>query len=216
MERFNFLFAVGGLGMFFFAFCTLAASPWFFLSKYPTTTVTELVQEVPEEFAAMAEDYPKPFKEYFGEPTKESFTEAIQLGKKVYMREACWHCHSQFVRPISNESLRFGTVSTPLEYQNEMFKPQLFGTRRVGPDLIREAGKHSNDWHFAHFYEPRDVVPPSVMPAFPWFFKGKGTKDKAPDPTKEGMALVAYVQWLGSWARPSQETIYNIEKGAVK
>ena len=83
--------------------------------------------------------------------------------------------------------------------------PHLFGTRRVGPDLIREAGKHSNDWHMAHLYDPRSVAPYSVMPAYPWFF------DAERRPTERALALVAYLQWLGSWVEQVPATIYNVD-----
>jgi cbb3-type cytochrome c oxidase subunit II len=109
------------------------------------------------------------------------------------------------VRPVSNEDLRFGPVSTAAEYQNMMNLPHLFGTRRVGPDLIRENGKHSNDWHVAHLYDPRSVAPYSVMPSYPWFF------DAARRPNERALALVAYLQWLGSWVPQVPTTIYNVE-----
>jgi len=153
---------------------------------------------VPPEFTQLAEDYPDEFRAAFGEPTSASLATAIQEGKASYIAEACWHCHSQFVRPVSNEDLRFGPVSTPEEYQNAMNLPHLFGTRRVGPDLIREAGRHSNDWHMAHLYDPRMVAPYSVMPSYPWFF----TADRRP--TRRALALVAYLQWLGSWIPESE------------
>jgi cbb3-type cytochrome oxidase cytochrome c subunit len=73
--------------------------------------------------------------------------------------------------------------------------PQLFGTRRVGPDLIREGGKRTNDWHLAHFRDPNAVVPESVMPRYDWFFEAEGR------PNERGWAITAYVQWLGSWRR---------------
>ena len=138
------------------------------------------------------------FARAFGEPTPAVFAKAVEQGKALYIAEACWHCHSQFVRPVSNESLRFGPVSTPEEYQNRMNLPHLFGTRRVGPDLIRSAGRHSNDWHMAHLYDPRSVAPYSVMPSYPWFF------DAERRPTERGLALVAYLQWLGSWIPEDQ------------
>ena len=89
---------------------------------------------------------------------------------------------------------------------NEMFLPHLFGTRRVGPDLIREAGRHGNDWHAAHFYNPSLVVPTSVMPRYSWFFDDER-------PNKRGLAMIAYVQWLGSWATP--EALAQQEKSHV-
>jgi len=76
--------------------------------------------------------------------------------------------------------------------------PHLFGTRRVGPDLIRSAGRHSNDWHMAHLYDPRSVAPYAVMPSYPWFF------DAERRPTERALALVAYLQWLGSWIPEDQ------------
>jgi len=84
-------------------------------------------------------------------------------------------------------------VSYAVEYQNGLQRPVLFGTRRVGPDLIREGGRRSNDWHLAHFYNPRGVVPTTVMPTYRWFFDEEGY------PNKEGLAIITYVQWLGSW-----------------
>src|SRR5262249_56918806 len=142
------------------------------------------------EFIQLAQDYPEEFRRDFGTPGPESFAKALRLGKSWYQAEACWHCHSQFVRPVSKEDQRFGPVSTPDEYQNRMHLPHLFGTRRVGPDLIREAGVRSNDWHMAHLYDPRSVAPYSVMPSYPWFF------DADRRPTERALALVAYLQWL--------------------
>ena len=84
-----------------------------------------------------------------------------------------------------------------------MSLPPLFGTRRIGPDLIRESGRHSNDWHVAHFYDPTLVAPSSVMPKYTWFFDGE-------TPNAKGLAVITYVQWLGSWATP--EAILRAEK----
>ena len=80
------------------------------------------------------------------------------------------------------------------EYQNELQRPVMFGTRRVGPDLSREGGRRANDWHAVHFFQPTMVSTDSPMPEYPWFFDG------APDkPNRRGLALMTYVQWLGSW-----------------
>ena len=79
----------------------------------------------------------------------------------------------------------------------------MFGTRRVGPDLSREGGRHSNDWHAVHFFRPRTVSTGSPMPEYPWLFEG------APDkPNARGLALLTYIQWLGSWHEtyPSYES----------
>jgi cbb3-type cytochrome c oxidase subunit II len=126
--------------------------------------------------------------------SEEACAEALRLGRQIYVGEGCWHCHSQFVRPVSNESRRFGPVAKTEEYDNELQRPVLFGTRRVGPDLSREGGRRGNDWHAVHFYEPTVVSNNSPMPRYPWFFDGSPDK-----PNRRGLAIMTYVQWLGSW-----------------
>jgi len=98
------------------------------------------------------------------------------------------------VRPVSNEERRWGAVAKSSEFQNELQRPVLFGTRRVGPDLSREAGRRSNDWHAVHLFDPKLTSPESVMPKYPWFFDGSPDK-----PNRRGLALITYLQWLGSW-----------------
>jgi cbb3-type cytochrome oxidase cytochrome c subunit len=85
-------------------------------------------------------------------------------------------------------------VSRSAEYQNELQRPVLFGTRRVGPDLCREGGRRSNDWHAVHFFKPDSLSQESPMPEYPWFFDGSADK-----PNAKGLAIMTYVQWLGSW-----------------
>jgi cytochrome c oxidase cbb3-type subunit II len=205
MERFGASFLIAGVVTFLLGFFLQGVMPIITLRKMPVASVDELARTIPAEFHQLAEDYPEEFHKYFGEVSSASFARALQVGKANYIAEACWHCHSQFVRPVSKEDLRFGPVSTPAEYQNMMNLPHLFGTRRVGPDLIRESGKHSNDWHVAHFYNPRSVAPYSVMPSYPWFY------DEHKHPNERGLALVAYVQWLGSWVEQVPVTIYNMD-----
>jgi cytochrome c oxidase cbb3-type subunit 2 len=162
------------------------------VSDVPYTTLDEISQDVSPYFTALAQQYPEQFDKYYpGGPTPENYREALNLGRNTYIAEACWHCHSQQVRPVANEDVRFGPVSTYQEQQHELMKPQLMGTRRVGPDLSRESGFRSNDWHVAHFYNPRSVAPTSVMPRYTWFFDGT-------QPNKKGLAVIAYMQWLGS------------------
>lgn len=204
MERFGASFLIAGVITFLLGFVLQGLLPMVTLRKLTVAPVEELAKSAPPEFAQLAADYPVEFRRYFGEPDAASFARALRLGKAAYIAEACWHCHSQFVRPVSQEDLRFGPVSTPAEYQNVMNLPHLFGTRRVGPDLIRESGKHSNDWHVAHFWDPRSVAPYSVMPSYPWLF------DQQQRPNERGLALVAYVQWLGSWVPEVPLTIYNV------
>jgi cytochrome c oxidase cbb3-type subunit II len=198
MERFGASFLIAGVITFLLGFFLQGVMPVLTLRHVPVASVADVTRTVPPEFTQLAEDYPAEFQAEFGTPTSAALTTAVVEGKAIYQSEACWHCHSQFVRPVSKEDLRFGPVSTPEEYQNAMNLPHLFGTRRVGPDLIREAGRHSNDWHMAHLYEPRAVAPYSVMPSYPWFF----TADRRP--TRRALALVAYLQWLGSWIPESE------------
>jgi cbb3-type cytochrome c oxidase subunit II len=204
MERFGASFLIAGIVTFLLGFFLQGVMPVLTLRNVPIASVAEVARDIPPEFEQLAEDYPAEFARYFGEVSSATLARALTAGKAVYIAEACWHCHSQFVRPVSSEDIRFGPVSTPEEYQNLMQLPHLFGTRRVGPDLIRQAGVHSNDWHVAHFYEPRNVAPYSVMPAYPWLF------DDDRRPNERGLALVAYVQWLGSWTRQLPGTIYNV------
>lgn len=195
-ERFVFIFLAAGIGFFITGFIFQILGPLVFLKNIPMKSVEELVREdANAEFYQLAEDYPEEFQKAFGEATPAAYTEALRLGRDIYIREACWHCHSQYIRPVANEPVRYGAVSVASEYQNELQMPVLFGTRRVGQDLIREAGVHSNDWHVAHFYDPQSVQPGSVMPSFRWFYDEQGR------PNKKGLAIVAYVQWLGSWER---------------
>ena len=188
------ILGIAGVFFFLFAFIVMGALPWTIYKDQPELTAMQLAEKgIPHEFVDLAERFPQQFREYYGEPTTESFAEAITLGRDVFVGEACWHCHSQFVRPVSREDIRWGPVAHSREYNNELQRPVLFGTRRVGPDLSREAGRKSNDWHIAHFFKPTNVVPSSVMPSYPWLF------DENRVPNKKGMAIIAYVQWLGSW-----------------
>jgi cytochrome c oxidase cbb3-type subunit II len=196
MERFGASFLIAGVITFLLGFFLQGVMPILTLRHVPVASVEEVARDIPPEFHQLAEDYPEEFARAFGTVSAESFARALRVGKATYVAEACWHCHSQFVRPVSQEDLRFGPVSQASEYQNAMHLPHLFGTRRVGPDLIRENGVHSNDWHMAHLWNPRDVAPYSVMPAYPWFF------DAARRPNERALGLVAYLQWLGSWVRP--------------
>ena len=99
----------------------------------------------------------------------ENYTEAEQLGRESYIREGCWYCHSQYIRPVTGEDQRWGPVSQAGEYAHDV--PHLFSTRRIGPDLTRVGLKYSDHWHFAHHWNPRLVVPDSNMPAFPWLYE---------------------------------------------
>ena len=128
-----------------------------------------------------------------------------QRGRLVYQREGCMYCHSQQVRPLNGEIKRYSLGTTgaslaPVADEREYVwdQPHFLGTRRIGPDLSREGGKYSDDWHYSHFYYPRQMVPESIMPAFTWMFTKDLTDASAPPvPNADMRALVAYVQTLG-------------------
>jgi len=138
-------------------------------------------------------DTNKPFGELVGYTTQQ------QRGRRIYQREGCMYCHSQQIRPLTNEIKRYsiGTSEAPIADEREYIwdQPHFLGTRRIGPDLSREGGKYSDDWHYSHFYYPRQMVPGSIMPAFTWLFDD--TDKTNPIPKQDARDLVAYVQTLG-------------------
>jgi cbb3-type cytochrome oxidase cytochrome c subunit/cytochrome c553 len=118
-----------------------------------------------------------------------------ERGRQVYIRDGCWQCHSQYIRPVTGESLRWGPVSQVGEYAYD--RPHMFSTRRIGPDLARVGRKYGDDWHIAHLWDPQAVVADSIMPRFTWLFE-KTEGDNPPQLTEDGKALVAYLQRLGT------------------
>ncbi len=175
-----------GVGLYFFAFFVGYAYPAFF-SKH---------------------DVPK-VKDYKGNIVAvRAYTEQEKLGKAIYIRENCWICHSQFVRPIGGDEKRYGPVSQAGEYAYDF--PHTFGTRRIGPDLAREGGKRTDGWQYGHLANPQAMTQGSIMPKFVWYFEKK--EDGEADitrPTEEGKALIAYIQRLGTaigdWRNPEGE-----------
>ena len=142
------------------------------------------------------------------------------VGRDIYIREGCYNCHSQMIRPFRAETLRYGHYSVAGEFVYD--HPFQWGSKRTGPDLARVGARYSDEWHRVHFNNPRDVVPESNMPAYPWFAKSsldgvdvqgrmKALKSigvpytdeqiaKAPDALKgktELDAVIAYLQGLG-------------------
>src|SRR5690606_17187344 len=96
-------------------------------------------------------------------------------GREIYMREGCYACHSQMIRSLADEIDRYGPYS--LASESAYDHPMLWGSKRTGPDLARVGGKYSDSWHAAHLINPRDVVPDSIMPAYPWLMRPLSTKD---------------------------------------
>ncbi|MET3603568.1 cytochrome c oxidase cbb3-type subunit 2 [Sphaerotilus sulfidivorans] len=146
---------------------------------------------------------------------------ALQLaGRDVYLREGCYNCHSQMIRPFRAETLRYGEISKAGEFVYD--HPFQWGSKRTGPDLHRVGGKYSDQWHYVHLMNPRDVVPESNMPAYPWLDTAPANVDigknmaalrkvgvpysddeiaKAADEVKgktEMQALIAYLQVMGT------------------
>ncbi|MCK6420548.1 MAG: cytochrome-c oxidase, cbb3-type subunit II [Aquabacterium sp.] len=147
---------------------------------------------------------------------------ALQVaGRDVYVREGCYNCHSQMIRPFRAETLRYGPYSVAGEFVYD--HPFQWGSKRTGPDLARVGGKYSDDWHRLHLINPRDLVPESNMPAYPWLQRnavdGEGLPvrmralrmlgapysddeiAKAPEEVKgktEMEALISYLQVLGT------------------
>jgi cytochrome c oxidase cbb3-type subunit I/II len=120
----------------------------------------------------------------------QPLTEAEQHGREIYGREGCAYCHTEQVRYVVADVERFGAPTAAWETQYDY--PQLWGTRRIGPDLAREYGLRTSDWQFTHLFNPRATVPDSIMPAFSWMFDGSPDK-----PNHDAMDLVAYLRSLG-------------------
>jgi cytochrome c oxidase cbb3-type subunit 2 len=174
-------------------------------------------------FGALVELVPLMFSKDANEPIDGLMPlSAMQLeGRDIYIREGCHVCHSQMIRPLRAETERYGHFSVAGEHVYE--HPFLWGSKRTGPDLARVGARYSDDWHRAHLYNPRDVVPESNMPSFPWLFDndidGSITGDRmsalrtvgvpytdediagaaaAVEGKKEIDAMVAYLQQLGT------------------
>jgi cytochrome c oxidase cbb3-type subunit II len=124
-------------------------------------------------FGGVVEIVPLFFQKSTTEPIKglKPYT-ALQLaGRDIYLREGCYNCHSQMIRPFRAETLRYGHYSVAGEFVYD--HPFQWGSKRTGPDLARVGGKYSDEWHRIHLINPRDVVPESIMPMYPWLEKAK-------------------------------------------
>lgn len=94
------------------------------------------------------------------------YTPLEQRGRDIYVREGCYNCHSQMIRPFRDEMMRYGHYSLAAESKYD--HPFQWGSKRTGPDLARIGGKYSDEWHVQHLIAPRSVVPESIMPNYPW------------------------------------------------
>jgi cytochrome c oxidase cbb3-type subunit 2 len=174
-------------------------------------------------FGALVELLPLIFGKEVNEPIEglEPLSALELEGRDVYIREGCNTCHSQMIRPLRAETERYGHFSVAGEHVYE--HPFLWGSKRTGPDLARVGARYSDDWHRVHLYNPRDVVPESNMPAFPWLFDNEIKAERTPEKMqalrsvgvpysdediagatdavtgkKEIDAVVAYLQQLGT------------------
>ena len=105
------------------------------------------------------------------------YTALEQRGRDIYIREGCFLCHSQMIRPFRDEQMRYGHYSLAAESQYD--HPFQWGSKRTGPDLARVGKKYSNEWHVQHLMAPRSMVPESVMPNYPWLMTPLDTSDVA-------------------------------------
>jgi cytochrome c oxidase cbb3-type subunit 2 len=124
-------------------------------------------------FATLVEIVPLFFQKELREPlpNMKPWTALEMEGRDVYIREGCHVCHTQMIRPLRAETERYGHYS--MAQESVWDHPFLWGSKRTGPDLARIGAKYSDDWHRVHLINPRDVVPESNMPAFPWLMDNK-------------------------------------------
>ncbi|MCX7186226.1 MAG: cytochrome-c oxidase, cbb3-type subunit II [Methylophilales bacterium] len=122
-------------------------------------------------FGGLVEIVPLFFQKSTTEPIKGlmPYTSLQLAGRDIYQREGCFNCHSQMIRPFRAETLRYGHYSVAGEFVYD--HPFLWGSKRIGPDLHRVGGKYSDEWQRIHLSNPRDLVPESIMPAYPWLEK---------------------------------------------
>ena len=173
-------------------------------------------------FGGLVEIVPLFFQKSTTQPIEglKPYTALQVAGRDIYVREGCYNCHSQMIRPFRAETLRYGPYSVAGEFVYD--HPFQWGSKRTGPDLARVGGRYSDEWHRIHLGNPRDVVPESNMPAYPWLEKNavdhttiaahmKGLRTlgapysdeeiaKAGDEIKgktELEAVIAYLQGLG-------------------
>ncbi|MGQ4275913.1 cytochrome-c oxidase, cbb3-type subunit II [Pseudidiomarina sp. E22-M8] len=121
----------------------------------------------------LVEITPLIFQKQTNEPVVglEPYTALELEGRDIYIREGCNNCHSQMIRPFRSETERYGHYSLAGEHVWE--HPFLWGSKRTGPDLARVGGRYSDEWHYVHLMNPRDVVPESNMPGYPWLVENK-------------------------------------------
>ncbi|MET0323406.1 MAG: cytochrome-c oxidase, cbb3-type subunit II [Duganella sp.] len=174
-------------------------------------------------FGGLVEIVPLFFQKSTTEPVAglKPYSPLRLTGRDIYVREGCYNCHSQMVRPLRAETERYGHYSVAGEFVYD--RPFQWGSKRTGPDLARVGGRYSDEWHRTHLANPRDVVPESNMPNYPWLARTRlvpqdvvpklralqrlgdpytdaeiaAAPEELKDKTEED-ALIAYLQGLGT------------------
>jgi cbb3-type cytochrome c oxidase subunit II len=172
LETANVITFAAGMGFLLLSFVVLGVMPGFALAREIRKTAPSSMPEL---------------------------TASEVRGRVIYGREGCAYCHTQQVRFVASDHARWGHPTEAWETRYEY--PQLWGTRRIGPDLARESAVHSDDWQLMHLYDPRTVIADSNMPGFPWLFSGSATH-----PNQDALDVLEYVQSLG---RPRQLAGYD-------
>src|SRR3569623_145004 len=191
------------------------------IEKNPWLLMTLVVLVV--SIGGLAEIVPLYFQKSTTEPVTglTPYSPLRLMGRDIYVREGCYNCHSQMIRPFRAETERYGHYSVAGEFVYD--RPFQWGSKRTGPDLARVGGRYSDEWHRTHLLNPRDVVPESNMPSYPWLATAKLDPDsvapkmralkrlgdpytdediaKAPKELEgktEMAALIAYLQGMGT------------------
>jgi len=191
------------------------------IEKNPWLLMTLVVLVV--SIGGLAEIVPLYFQKSTTEPVTglTPYSPLRLMGRDIYVREGCYNCHSQMIRPFRAETERYGHYSVAGEFVYD--RPFQWGSKRTGPDLARVGGRYSDEWHRTHLLNPRDVVPESNMPSYPWLATAKLDPDsvapkmralkrlgdpytdediaKAPKELEgktEMDALIAYLQGMGT------------------
>jgi len=136
------------------------------IEKNPWLLITLVVLVV--SIGGLAEIVPLYFQKSTTEPVAglKPYSPLRLVGRDIYVREGCYNCHSQMIRPFRAETERYGHYSVAGEFVYD--RPFQWGSKRTGPDLARVGGRYSDEWHRTHLNNPRDVVPESNMPGYPW------------------------------------------------
>lgn len=135
-------------------------------------------------------------------------------GRNIYVREGCYTCHSQMIRVMRDEVERYGHYSLAAESQYD--RPFQWGSKRTGPDLARIGGRYSDDWHAAHFQRPQDLVPESIMPAYPWLARTPINADQTILAMRANQRVgVPYTEDMISTARADFRTQADPDSGDI-